>query len=121
MLRYLRIAVSVVSLVACVLMIALWVRSYFVADRIHLPCGSKEAIAIGWKQGRSFVVRYETVPQPNACQSGWYSHRVSDMESFPMGERSSSSLIGFDLLRRPPYFIPELSAAVPGRQGFTTT
>ena len=34
MLRYLRIAVSVVSLVACVLLIVLWVRSHRAEDRL---------------------------------------------------------------------------------------
>ena len=34
MLRYVRIAVSVVSLVACVLLIVLWVRSFRAEDRL---------------------------------------------------------------------------------------
>ena len=35
MLRYLRIAVSLTSLVACMLLIALWVRSYWWGDAFH--------------------------------------------------------------------------------------
>jgi hypothetical protein len=39
MLRYVRIAVTALSLTACVLLIALWVRSYRVNEVIALPVG----------------------------------------------------------------------------------
>ena len=36
-LRYLRIAFSATCVIACVLLIALWVRSYWFADNLHVP------------------------------------------------------------------------------------
>jgi hypothetical protein len=35
MLKYLRIAVTALSLTACVLLIALWVRSYWLRDEVY--------------------------------------------------------------------------------------
>ena len=35
MLHYLRIAVTALGLTACVLLIALWVRSYYLLDKVH--------------------------------------------------------------------------------------
>jgi hypothetical protein len=35
MLKYLRIAVTAVSLTVCVLLVALWVRSYWICDVVY--------------------------------------------------------------------------------------
>jgi hypothetical protein len=87
---------------------------------LTLPFGHKESIAIASKQGSLFFLHYQTVLQPNAWQSGWYSHSIVDEQSFPMGNVNSSSRFGFDVLHQPPYFIPELKIDVPGKQGFIT-
>ena len=62
MLKYLRIAVTALSLTACVLLIALWVRSYWVQDvvwgwfpfpgylQINSSCGDIKLIANAEKQ-----------------------------------------------------------------------
>ena len=45
MLKYLRIAVTTLALTACVLLIVLWVRSYFYSDFVLLQSHSMEWVA----------------------------------------------------------------------------
>ena len=52
MLKYLRIAVTVLSLTACVLLIALWVRSYTWIDVLDGPLTTSRGILLGSSQGR---------------------------------------------------------------------
>jgi hypothetical protein len=120
LIKGLRIAFSATCGMACVLLVVLWVRSYFIADRLHLPVGAKEAIAVASKQGKLFLLRYETVPQPNAWQAGLYSHSTADELSFPMGDVSSNSRLGFGIMHRPPYSLPELKEQVVGKPGVIT-
>ena len=46
MLKYLRIAVSVLSLTACVLLIALWVRSYWRRDMYAVNCSANQQLGV---------------------------------------------------------------------------
>jgi hypothetical protein len=62
MLRYLRIAVSVVSLVACVLLIALWVRSYWYWDQLYNPITQTRLVIVESASGRAVLVMTSTVP-----------------------------------------------------------
>jgi hypothetical protein len=121
MLRPLRIAVSVVSGVCCVLVIVLWVRSYFIAERLHLPIGSNKSIAFASKQGRFFVLSYLNVSQPNAWKTGLYRHSTTDEESFPSWDVADYSRLGFGILHEPPYTIPQLVQPVPGKPGYMVT
>ncbi len=52
MLKYLRIAVTALSLTACVLLIALWVRSYWRCDQIDIPVSSNYGISIESVRGQ---------------------------------------------------------------------
>ena len=121
MLYYLRIAVTALCLTACVLLIALWVRSYWWADRLHWSFDGKEAFAVASKQGRFLLLGYETVDEPNEWKSGWYSHSTSDEQSFPLDDFKNNSRLGFDVLRKPMYFVPELTIPVPGKPGWATS
>jgi hypothetical protein len=56
MLRYLRIAVSVVSLVACVLLIGLWVRSYYFQDSCYGNIPGTDFISAGSQLGYLFAI-----------------------------------------------------------------
>jgi hypothetical protein len=118
--RTLRIAWSVAWGILAVLLIALWVRSCFRADRLHGPFGRKNAIAWASKQGHSYLLYYETVPQPNAWKSGWYTHSNDDEEAFPTGVMDTSRL-GFGILRRPAYVIPEMVFTDASKPGVVTT
>src|SRR4051794_26966620 len=61
MLRYLRIVFSAFCGLACVLLIALWVRSYYWVDAVTVPISSNRAIAIGTSGGTLVVaVTYAT-------------------------------------------------------------
>ena len=55
--RYLRIAVTALSLTACVLLIALWVRSYWWWDRIYRVSAASRLQSIGSNRG---TVRFES-------------------------------------------------------------
>jgi hypothetical protein len=51
-LKYLRIAVTALNLTACVLLIALWVRSYRWIDMVDAPLTATRGIIVGSSQGR---------------------------------------------------------------------
>jgi hypothetical protein len=114
MLKTLRIALTALSLTACVLLMVLWVRSYWRADRLHWSFAGKQSIAVASKQGLLFLLHYKDVPQPNAWTTGFYTFSTADQQAFPMDEMEDRSTLGFDVLRQPPYFIPELKEQLPG-------
>jgi hypothetical protein len=114
MLKYLRIAVTALGLTACVLLIALWVRSYSRAERLHWSYDGKRSIAVASKQGVLFLLHYENVRQPNAWKRGFYSFSTADQQSFPMDVQEENTIVGFGILRQPPYFIPEMRQQLPG-------
>jgi hypothetical protein len=63
MLKYLRIAVTAVSLTACVLLVALWVRSYRYSDSIPIKqISSGKSLAVNSSRGR-ISVQLKTTPQ----------------------------------------------------------
>src|SRR5687768_11154778 len=55
MLKYVRIAVTVLSLTACVLLIVLWVRSYFVWHSPHGPVLGTWTVQINSLKGYLFI------------------------------------------------------------------
>jgi hypothetical protein len=117
MLKYLRIAVTALCLTACVLLVALWVRSYWRADRLHWSFGGKRSFAVASNEGRFLLLGYETAgkPKPNDWKSGWYSHSTTDEQSFPSEVIKNNSRLGFDLLHQPMYFVPDVTIQVPGK------
>ena len=68
MLKYLRIAVTVLSLTACVLLIALWVRSYSRWDSPFGPILRDWNVQINSLKGRLFIGTYH---QPRTSDSSW--------------------------------------------------
>jgi hypothetical protein len=81
MLKYLRIAVTALSLMACVLLVALWVRSYWVQDvvygwfpfpgylQINSSCGDIKVIANAEKQEAMWQYNSRA---PKALGPNWY-------------------------------------------------
>jgi hypothetical protein len=59
MLKYLRIAVTALSLAACVLLVAIWVRSYFRWDSPHGPFLGNRWIQLNSLQGHLFIGIHE--------------------------------------------------------------
>ena len=57
-LRYLRIAFSATCLIACVLLIALWVRSYWRWEIFHFPITTQRMVLVGSKEGRLSATSY---------------------------------------------------------------
>lgn len=60
--RKLRIAFSVVCGTACLLLITLWVRSYWWADAFSFPITSKYLLGVGSAQGGMTAIKSEYVP-----------------------------------------------------------
>ena len=127
-LRYLRIAFSITCLIACVLLIALWVRSYWVRDRVtHNYVGRTYArfgYTIDSLRGLCSVL-IERVPAFSPDRMHYASWPADDSVSimFPAGSlarrwlgfRWESSLDAFDIIV--PYWFPVSAlaavAAVP--------
>jgi hypothetical protein len=59
MLKYLRIVVTALSLTACVLLVALWVRSYWVCDIVYRMNPSMVETIIGATSGKVYFVRID--------------------------------------------------------------
>jgi hypothetical protein len=55
MLRYLRIAVTALSLTACVLLVGLWVRSYWWQDSVNIPGTNTSNLFVASRQGRLII------------------------------------------------------------------
>ena len=70
MLQYLRIAVTVLSLMACVLLIALWVRSYYNEDRAE---GYFSSVGVRFYSSRGWIVCFKN----NAILAGQYTWSIS--------------------------------------------
>jgi hypothetical protein len=116
-LRLLRIAFSVGCGITCLLLLALWVRSYWWADRLHWSFGGKRSFAAASNEGRFLLLGYETArkPRPNDWKSGWYSYSTTDEQSFPSELIKNDAHLGFDLLHQPMYFVPDVTIQVPGK------
>src|SRR5262245_40931623 len=62
LIRGLRIAWSVAGWILCVLLIALWVRSYWWADTFSFPITSTHLLGVGSDQGGMTAIKSEYVP-----------------------------------------------------------
>ena len=86
MLRYLRITVSVISLVACMLLIALWLRSYWWIDVIYGDANVSYSLNLTCEYGRlQFYATNHTFDRPFRHTS-W---RLSDDQIDSIREWSS--------------------------------
>src|SRR5688572_30008033 len=90
--RVLRIAVTVVSLTACLLLVALWVRSYYIRDHLHVPVWGNRSIAFTSREGR---LAFVTWLAPSTAQWSFHQQAVEILPTIP--ERGA--VLGFELLR----------------------
>ncbi len=101
MLRYLRIAVTVLSLTACVLLIMLWVRSYWRQDCVHLRLSNTVALGVVSLKGRIiFIADAQPVDRrPGLPRWGIESVQAIDWQLQWLGERIQRATFGFSLQR----------------------
>jgi hypothetical protein len=78
-LKYLRIAVTALSLTACVLLIALWVRSYWRLDGLSVPITITRRIEI-WSGGARLEFRMAEYIGPSGPSNPWNLARLSRNE-----------------------------------------
>ena len=71
--RYLRIAVTALSLVACVLLIALWVRSYTYRINIQTPVFANRTFQFSLLPGRMHFRTH--LPEPDWISGFWQKHK----------------------------------------------
>lgn len=109
MLKYLRNAVSVVCVVACVLFLALWVRSYWRQDYAHCPLRSQDMLSLHSYQGRLWInAGQRSFATTGFFPTGWGigSYAISQRQrnvQLPMWNYSSDRLSSHILL---PHWLP---------------
>jgi hypothetical protein len=102
MFRRLCNAVSVLCVVACIALVAMWVRSQWHADRLQGRLPGGRLFLLASTQGRVTAISYGQ----NLLMEklGWqvYSHSVGSEYSFPIGSvRSYESALGFGWISNP--------------------
>jgi hypothetical protein len=101
LLRLLRIAVTALGLTACVMLVALWVRSYWCGDRIikRDPTGF---LIIGSLRGNVELSEVK-MPQANSTAAQWSiaSTSAAKEQHFVQLAEPDYSVLGFHFIRRP--------------------
>jgi hypothetical protein len=100
MLKYLRIAVTALSLTACVLLIALWVRSYYGMDGRVFGWSYNRSLAVASLCGEVGVVHF-----PKMNYIGISPNKKLNWEEFPHYPYSSINNTGYPRVtrRQPPF------------------
>ena len=94
MLKYLRIAVTALSLTACVLLIVLWVRSYWVRDTVWQTSENNVVVGLTSNAGMIYFEYFRLYPGPNAIGLQYSTGP-------PMQHRKAEVVRGYTLLRLP--------------------
>ncbi len=111
--RKIQIAASVCCFAVCAALVALWVRSYYCADRILGTLWGPQQFVVGAKQGRLTGVLFDW-PRTPLCTPGVFSYAVGDELSFPIGDaRQYDAALGFGLLRQPQYMVGRSTFETP--------
>jgi hypothetical protein len=74
MLKYLRITVTALSLTACVLLVALWVRSYYTIDVFQYRISAQHVFGIGSHSGQCNASKFLSNVWPKTW--GYFHHEV---------------------------------------------
>ena len=114
MMRRARQIASVFSVVACVALVALWVRSYEQADRLHGRFWGRQSFLIASKQGRVAAVAFRWHGAADWWQWGKFTYAVDDEMSFPVGSvRPYESGLGFGYVKNPVYMVMRSTFETP--------
>jgi hypothetical protein len=112
MLNYLRIAVTALSLTACVLLVALWVRSYWRIDEIG-GIGPNGLVAFSSERG-VIIYAWESSPRAIFNVDRWYRalhYPAYDSNPGILGFYYGTSTPGLAFVALPYWFIVLLTAA----------
>jgi hypothetical protein len=105
MIRRVLIALSALSLLLCLALVAFWVRSYHKADRLHGRLWGKHSFIIASKQGRLTIVGFRW-HGASLWRWGVLSYPTEDAMSFPVGNMQQyDRVLGFGVIRRPIYHV----------------
>ena len=111
--RFLRIA-SVACIVATLALIAMWVRSYYQADRLHGRISGRQSFVIASKQGRVATLAFRWHGAENWWQWGLHTYAVDDEMSFPVGSvRQYEAALGFGYVKDPVYMVTRSNFETP--------
>src|SRR5215210_5605896 len=114
-LRYLRIAFSATCLIACVLLIVLWVRSYWWNDQLSIPLSDTRVIGTNSFSGR---ISFSVCAAPEAkfmWPAGLNSEPITSdtpIPSFTYGRITGIPVRTVDFVQVPYWFVFLLAAAV---------
>jgi hypothetical protein len=126
MLHYLRIAVTALSLTACVLLIALWVRSYWWHDMVACGFTSKDGIIIDSTNGGLGLLRMSLHGTPTTFVNWKVTSIWSPSEGpLPIGSEESYTAFFFKRLTdgfslSVPYWFLVLLFAALGTLAYTS-
>jgi hypothetical protein len=109
-----RQAKSALCVVACAALIALWIRSYGQADRLHGRFWGRQAFLLASKQGRVVAVAFGWHGAENWWHWAVRSYPVDDEMSFPVASvRQYESAAGFGAVRNPLYMMMRSTFETP--------
>jgi hypothetical protein len=112
--RRLRTCISAISLIASLAFVAIWLRSYHQADRIHGRFWSRESFLIASKHGRLTAVAFHWHGAADWWTWGVQTFAVDDEMSFPIGSmRQYERAAGFGLLMHPTYMVTRSTFETP--------
>jgi hypothetical protein len=120
MLKYPRIAVTALSLTACVLLVALWVRSYWWLDFAAYPIQVPRMLMLESNRGIIILSARDVKPGPpgspdTSARIEYYRHQVGAPEADAASWSYSHDKFGFDATfpHSLPVIISAMIAAVP--------
>jgi hypothetical protein len=103
--RKTRTAFSIFWLIACLIVIVLWVQSFHTADRLHGRLWGRESLLLAWQEGRFAAVTFGWHGAPIRWQWETRNYPVDDERSCPIGSMHHyASQLGFGWIHRPIYF-----------------
>jgi hypothetical protein len=111
MLKYGRIAVTALSLSACVLLVAMWVRSYWWWDRVRISLSNDSGFSVSSYEGQAVILALNLKAEPNWQTEIYSLESDQDLYSFwkeriPAGFFPSTKVIpnGYQLVIGHRYF-----------------
>ncbi|HEY3393561.1 MAG TPA: hypothetical protein VGK58_12695, partial [Lacipirellulaceae bacterium] len=105
---------SVLCLVAGCALVALWVRSYDRADRLHGRFWERNSFLVASKHGRFIALSFRWHGAPDWWKWRVHSFAVDDEMSFPVGSvRQYESGLGFGTINDPMYMLTRSTFETP--------
>jgi hypothetical protein len=107
-------AFSVLCLLAGGALVALWVRSYDRADRLHGRFWERNSFLVASKQGRVIALSFRWHGAADWWKWGVHSFAIDDEMSFPVGSvRQYEKAVGFGTITDPMYMVTRSTFETP--------